>query len=383
MTGATPQKTPRLVALCAGGTGGHMFPAAALARELLSRGVRVALLTDHRAGGFGPELAEVETFRLSAGGIAGGNPWNKLKSAAKLALGYLQARRILKRIGAEAVVGFGGYASLPGVIAGAHLGLRTMLHEQNAVMGRANRLAAGKADLLATSFAEVQAIAESDREKVVVTGNPVRAAIAALYSRPYALPSAGGRLRILVVGGSQGARVFNEIMPKAICLLPEALRHRVKLAQQVRGNDLEEMQAAYADCGVHPELQPFFDDIPERLKAAHLVISRSGASTVAELAAAGRPAIMVPYPFATDDHQTANAEAFAAAGGGWVMQQRNLTPELLAAKLTELLEHPTALADAASAARGFARMNAAQKLADLVAGARPDNGAAKRGEVAA
>jgi UDP-N-acetylglucosamine--N-acetylmuramyl-(pentapeptide) pyrophosphoryl-undecaprenol N-acetylglucosamine transferase len=250
-------------------------------------------------------------------------------------------------------------------------------------MGRANRLAAGKADLLATSFEEVRAIAEGDSDKVVVTGNPVRAAIAALNTKPYALPSEGGSLRILVVGGSQGARVFNEIMPKAICLLPEALRRRIKLVQQVRGNDLEEMRSIYAACGVHPELQPFFDDIPERLKAAHLVVSRSGASTVAELAAAGRPAIMVPYPFATDDHQTANAEALAATGGGWVMQQRSLTPEILAEKLAELLAHPTALADAASAARGFAKMNAAQKLADLVAGERPGDGAAKRGEAAA
>ena len=383
MTATTQNTAPRVVALCAGGTGGHMFPAAALAHELLGRGVRVALLTDKRAGGFGPELSEVETFHLAAGAIAGGSVWGKLKSAAKLALGYLQARRILKKIGAEAVVGFGGYASLPGVMAANHLGLRSLLHEQNAVMGRANRLVAGKADILATSFEEVQAVADADRAKIAVTGNPVRAAIAALNAKPYALPSEGGSLRLLVVGGSQGARVFNEIMPKAICLLPEALRKRIKLAQQVRGSDLEEIQSTYAACGVHPELQPFFDDVPERLKAAHLVISRSGASTVAELAAAGRPAIMVPYPFATDDHQTANAEALAAAGGGWVMQQRNLTPELLAEKLRELFEHPTALADAASAARGFAKMNAAQKLADLIAGKTPDNGAAKRGEAAA
>lgn len=383
MTGTPKHNTPRLVALAAGGTGGHMFPAAALARELLSRGVGVALLTDHRAGGFGPELSEVETFRLSAGGIAGGSPWNKLKSATKLALGYLQARRILKRIGAEAVVGFGGYASLPGVVAASHLGLRTVLHEQNAVMGRANRLVAGKADILATSFEEVAAVAESDRAKIVITGNPVRAAIAALNNKPYALPSHGGSLRILVVGGSQGARVFNELMPKAICLLPEGLLRRIKLAQQVRGNDLEEMQATYAACGVHPELKPFFDDVPERLKAAHLVISRSGASTVAELAAAGRPAIMVPYPFATDDHQTANAEALAKGGGGWVMSQRSLTAEMLAEKLRDLLEHPTALAEAASAARGFAKMHAAEKLADLVAGKLPGDGAEQRGEAAA
>ncbi len=380
---AALQKPSRIVALAAGGTGGHMFPAAALARELLSRDIGVALLTDVRGGGFGPELAEVETFRLAAGGIAGGSPWGKLKSVAKLAWGYLQARRILKRIGAEAVVGFGGYASLPGVLAGSHLGLRTVLHEQNAVMGRANRLAAGKADILATSFAEVSAVAASDRGKIVVTGNPVRAAIAALNTKPYALPDTTGSLRIFVVGGSQGARVFNEIMPKAICRLPEALRRRIKLVQQVRGNDLEEIQAVYSDCGVHPELQPFFDDVPERLKAAHLVISRSGASTVAELAAAGRPAIMVPYPFATDDHQTANGEALARAGGGWVMQQRDLTAEVLADKLRELFEHPTALAEAASAARGFARMNAAQKLADLIAGEKPGNGATQRGEVAA
>jgi UDP-N-acetylglucosamine--N-acetylmuramyl-(pentapeptide) pyrophosphoryl-undecaprenol N-acetylglucosamine transferase len=378
-----PQKAP-LIVIGAGGTGGHMFPAAALARTLLERGYRVALLTDRRGQGFGPELSEVATYRLSAGAVLGTSPWRKLVAALQLVRGVFQARRLLRKLGATAVVGFGGYASLPAVWAGAGRGLKVVLHEQNAVAGRANRLLARKATQIATSFAAVQGLSEAERARCVLTGNPVRAAIAEVGRRPYAVPGPKDRLTLLVTGGSQGARVFNELLPAAVCRLPAALKARLTVCQQVRGQDLSEVQALYQACGVEAVLKSFFDDMPQRLAAASLLVCRSGASTVAELAAAGRPAVLVPYPFAADDHQRANAEAFAAAGGGWVMPQGELSVESLAAQLQRLFEEPATLVRAAGAARAFAQERAAERLADLVLGTLKRNGdAAPRGQEAA
>lgn len=378
-----PQKAP-LIVIGAGGTGGHMFPAAALARTLLERGYRVALLTDRRGQGFGPELSEVATYRLSAGAVLGTSPWRKLMAALQLVRGVFQARRLLKKLGATAVVGFGGYASLPAVWAGAGRGLKVVLHEQNAVAGRANRLLARKATQIATSFAAVKGLTEAERARCVLTGNPVRAAIAEVGRRPYAVPGPKDRLTLLVTGGSQGARVFNELLPAAVCQLPAAIKARLTVCQQVRGQDLGEVQALYQACGVEAVLKSFFDDMPQRLAAASLLVCRSGASTVAELAAAGRPAVLVPYPFAADDHQRANAEAFAAAGGGWVMPQGELSVQSLTAQLQRLFEEPASLVRAAGAARGFAQERAAERLADLVLGTLQSNGDAKpRGQEAA
>lgn len=369
-----PQSKPRLIAIGAGGTGGHMFPAAALARILLERGYRVALLTDRRGQGFGPELAEVETYRLSAGAVLGGSPWRKALAGWQLMRGVFQARRLLRRLDAVAVVGFGGYASLPAVWAGAGRGLKVVLHEQNAVAGRANRLLARKATQIATSFAEVKGLGERERAKCVLTGNPVRAAIAEVGRRPYGVPGPRDRLSLLVTGGSQGARVFNELVPAAVCRLPAELKARLTVSQQVRGHDLQEVQAIYQACGVQATLKPFFDDMPQRLTAASLLVCRSGASTVAELAAAGRPALLVPYPFAADDHQRANAEAFAAAGGGWVLPQAALDVERLTAELAACFGDPARLAKAAGAARAFAQEGAAERLADLVLDTLSTNG---------
>lgn len=378
-----PQKAP-LIVIGAGGTGGHMFPAAALARTLLERGYRVALLTDRRGQGFGPELSEVATYRLSAGAVLGTSPWRKLMAALQLVRGVFQARRLLKKLGATAVVGFGGYASLPAVWAGAGRGLKVVLHEQNAVAGRANRLLARKATQIATSFAAVKGLTEAERARCVLTGNPVRSAIAEVGRRPYAVPGPKDRLTLLVTGGSQGARVFNELLPAAVCQLPAAIKARLTVCQQVRGQDLGEVQALYQACGVEAVLKSFFDDMPQRLAAASLLVCRSGASTVAELAAAGRPAVLVPYPFAADDHQRANAEAFAAAGGGWVMPQGELSVQSLTAQLQRLFEEPASLVRAAGAARGFAQERAAERLADLVLGTLKSNGDAKpRGQEAA
>ncbi len=378
-------ETPRRVILASGGTGGHMFPAQELARELLGRGIGVVLITDRRGGGFGPELPQVETHRISAGGLAGRGAIGRLKGVLQLGLGVLQARRRIKSIRGDVVVGFGGYASVPTVFAGQRLGLRAILHEQNAVLGRANRLLASRADAIATSFDKVDGVAEADRAKLYLTGNPVRPAIAALGRGLYVVPGETDWLRLLVIGGSQGASVFNELVPAAIGRLPDELRRRIQISQQVRGPELDSVAAVYRDCGIACDLKGFFDDMPERLAAAHLVISRAGASTVAELAAAGRPGLMVPYPSATDDHQTANAQRLAEAGGGWVMPQSALTAESMAERLESLLSRPALLARASRCARDYGREGAAARLADVVCGRPGGNGEERQalGEAAA
>lgn len=378
MSRTAESQRPFTAVLAAGGTGGHMFPAQALARALLARGAKVVLITDKRGGGFGPDLPQVGTWRVSGAGVAGGDLLSKAKGAVKLAWGIVQSRSILRRVRPDAVVGFGGYASVPPVFAAGRLGLRIVLHEQNAVAGRANRMLAPKASAICTSFAEVAGLSPADRAKTVVTGNPVRGAIAALGRQPYGVPGPGDPFRLLVTGGSQGARVFNEVLPYALCRLPDAIKARLRVVQQVRGTDTSQVAAVYETCGVTAELKSFFDDMPERLKAAHLVICRAGASTVAELAAAGRPAILVPFPFAADDHQTGNAHAVAEAGAGWLLPQANLTPETLAERLAQLIGDPATLARAAGCARAFAHEDSAERLADVVLHTGDDNGAAAR-----
>jgi UDP-N-acetylglucosamine--N-acetylmuramyl-(pentapeptide) pyrophosphoryl-undecaprenol N-acetylglucosamine transferase len=357
---------PHKVVLAAGGTGGHMFPAEALARELLARGSAVALVTDRRGAGFGPDLHQVEIHRISAGGVAGGSALKKVKGLLSLAVGFLQARGLVKRLGADTVVGFGGYPSVPTVLAGARAGLRVVLHEQNAVVGRANRLLASRAQAIATCFARVEGLSPTDRARVTVTGNPVRPAIAEVGRRPYAPPDQAGRLRLLVTGGSQGALAFNDVVPAAVQRLPKVLRRRLEVTQQVRGDALEQVAAVYRECGVAAHLAGFLEDMPERLAGAHLAICRAGASTIAELAVAGRPAILVPLPFATDDHQTANAQALVEAGGAWLIPERSLSPEVLADRLGSLFATPAVLARAAQCAGAFAHPDAARRLADLV-----------------
>ena len=369
----------RIVALAAGGTGGHMFPAQALARELLSRGSQVALITDRRGSGFGADLPEVRTERINAGALAGGSLLKKLSSVGRLAVGYLQARGSLRRLKADTVVGFGGYASVPTVLAGAHRGLRVVLHEQNAVLGRANRLLAPRAHAVAASFSEVRGLRDDDRGKVVFTGNPVRPAIAALGEEPYPRPDDKATLRLLVIGGSQGAEVFNTVVPAAVEALPETLRRRLAISQQVRGPAIEKVRGVYEAAGVTANLAGFFEDMPERLRGAQLVIARAGASTIAELAAAGRPAVLVPYPYAADDHQSVNGRAFAATGGGWVLPQAELTAGDLSELLARVLADPAALQDAAAAAYGFGRAGAAGRLADLVCGNGADQDDPARG----
>jgi UDP-N-acetylglucosamine--N-acetylmuramyl-(pentapeptide) pyrophosphoryl-undecaprenol N-acetylglucosamine transferase len=361
------------IVLAAGGTGGHIFPAEALARELLGRGFRVALVTDRRGQAFGERLPGVALHHIRAGRFGAGI-MSKVVATAELALGTLEAARLLRTLAPAAVIGFGGYPSVPTMVAAARLGLPTLIHEQNAVLGRANRLLAPKAKRIATAFAEVAAVREADRARVVETGNPVRAAIAALHNRRYFAPGAEGPFEILVIGGSQGARVLSEVVPAAFAKLPEAPRRRLRVTQQARAEDIEAVRRAHAASGVLAELATFFDDVPTRLERAHLVISRSGASTIAELAMAGRPAILVPYLQAADDHQTANARALETAGGAWVMSQATVTPDSLAEKLAALMASPATLAAAAAHAHALSRPDAARALADLVIAVAGRNG---------
>jgi len=356
--------TGPLIALAAGGTGGHMFPAEALAYALAQRHARIALITDRRGERFGGALGEAELHQVRAGQIAGRGVLGKALSALSLLWGTVQAWRLLGRIAPAAVVGFGGYASVPAVLAASWRGTPTVIHDANAVLGRANRLLAGRADRIATAFDEVRGVPAKARGKIVMTGNPVRSAIAALETAEYAPPLADGPLRLLVTGGSQGARAFSTL--EAVARLPEPLRARLHVVQQVRAEDLDAVRARYAEIGVEAELAQFLDDIPARLKTAHLLICRAGASTVGELAAAGRPGLLIPYPRATDDHQAANAAAVERAGGGWRLDEHGLTPEALAGRLGALLADPEALARAASAVRRIGRTDAAARLATLV-----------------
>jgi UDP-N-acetylglucosamine--N-acetylmuramyl-(pentapeptide) pyrophosphoryl-undecaprenol N-acetylglucosamine transferase len=357
-----------LVVLAAGGTGGHVFPAEALASELLGRGYRLALVTDRRGAVFGGTLGQLETHRIQAGGIAGRGPLARLRAVVDLGLGVMQARALLGRLRPAVAVGFGGYASVPGMVAAALAGIPTVIHEQNAVLGRANRLLAARVGRIAISFPEVTHVDPRLVSHLVHTGMPVRPQIAALRDTPYPSVEADGPLRLLVLGGSQGARVLSEVVPAALLALPEALRARLHVAQQCRPEDLEAVRAAYEGSGVSVTLEPFFADVPERLAAAHLVIARAGASTVAELTALGRPAILIPYPHAIDDHQTANAQAIEEHGGAWLMPQDGFTAETLALRLGQLFAAPETLGRAAACAGRAGRADAAHRLADLVVG---------------
>ena len=355
-----------LVVLTAGGTGGHMFPADALARALIDRGCRVALVTDRRGDAYGKTLAQLESHKIRAGQVTGRGPLARLLGLADVALGSVQARGLLKRIAPAAVVGFGGYASFPAMMAARWLGIPSALHEQNAVLGRANRFLARRASRIAVAYPKVRGVRPTDQAKLRVTGNPVREPIAALAKAAYTPSTKGKPFDLLVLGGSQGARILSEVVPAAVAALPAPARNRLRITQQARPEDIDGARAAYAEAGVKATLASFFDDIPKRLKAAHLLVCRAGASTIAEITTAGRPAILVPYPYATDDHQSANAAAVDAAGGGWRVLQTAFTPDWLAERLGALMAEPAALAAAAKEARAIGHPDAADRLADMV-----------------
>ena len=366
-------------ALAAGGTGGHLFPAEALAGELLGGGAQVHVLCDARAGAFAGPAAGIETHHVRAAQLGGGAA-QAAHALSELALGILQARRLLRRLSPVCVVGFGGYASIPTMFAAVSLGLPTIIHEQNAVLGRANRLLAPRVRRIATGFPSIVGLRPADRARTVQTGNPVRSAVLRFAGVKYNPPQRGGAIELLILGGSQGARIMSEVVPPALAALPARLREMLRVSHQARPEDLPAAEAIYSKNRIRAELQSFFTDVPERLARAHLAICRAGASTVAELAAIGRPAILIPYPHATDDHQAANARAFAEDGAGWVLTQSELRPDTFALHLEKLLGDPTGLSEAARRAADLGRPDAAQQLAHLAVelgrGARPQRWAA-------
>jgi UDP-N-acetylglucosamine--N-acetylmuramyl-(pentapeptide) pyrophosphoryl-undecaprenol N-acetylglucosamine transferase len=349
--------------IAAGGTGGHMFPAQALARELAGRGHSSVVICDRRGARF---LRDGQEHRLIAAASPTGSPLQRLQGLASLAWGFAQSLSALRRLRPAALAAFGGYASVPVALAAAMLRIPILAHEQNAVLGRANRMIARRARRLALSFEVTRGAEAVPEERRLVAGNPVREAVAALAGWPYRAPAAGEALRLLVVGGSQGARVLSDVVPAAVALLAPDKRARLALTQQCRPEDLPRVAEAYTAIGFSAELAPFFDDLPARLAEAHLVISRAGASSVAELLVLGRPAILVPFRLAADDHQSANALAVAAAGAAWTMSEGELTPERLAERLDAVLADPSLLAPMAAAARAQGRADAAATLADAL-----------------
>ncbi|PCI40688.1 MAG: undecaprenyldiphospho-muramoylpentapeptide beta-N-acetylglucosaminyltransferase [Rhodospirillaceae bacterium] len=358
--------TSQLILLAAGGTGGHVFPAEALASELLDRGFRLGLVTDKRGQAYGGALGDLTTYHIQAGGIAGKSIFARIKSVVALGIGTWQAWRLLKGLKPDVVVGFGGYASVPTMMAATFASIPTIIHEQNALLGRANRLLAGRVNGIATSFTDTQGLDAANKDKVELTGMPVRAPIAAKSTAPFPNAEGDSALGILVLGGSQGATVLSEVIPAALDKLPDVLKARLDITQQCREEDLASVKAAYQKSGIRAHLGTFIDDVPERMAKAHLMISRAGASSVSEALAVGRPSILVPYPFAADDHQTYNARAVDAAGAGWIMPQNTFNADALAARLDSLLGLPAVLEKAARCASTLGRGDAAKCLADMV-----------------
>jgi len=352
------------IVLAAGGTGGHIFPAEALAEELKFSGHKVVLVTDKRMQNYKGSLASLERHTIRAGTFGRGIA-SKITAAADICIGVIQARKLLRRLKPDVVVGFGGYPSFPTVYAAGGLGIPTLIHEQNSVLGRANRLLVKRVNAIATTFPDTRFIADEHISKVVLTGNPVRTAIRVLREIPYPELSQDGNIRILVTGGSQGASIFSQIIPPAIAALPGVLRTRIRIDQQCRESDLESTRAAYAQMNVSADLSSFFTDVPARLASAHLVIARAGASTISELTAAGRPSILVPLPNAMDNHQYHNANALEESGGGWMMPQEGFTAAALSTRIEAFLGLPESLARAAGYARKAGKVHAARDLATL------------------
>ena len=361
------------IVLMAGGTGGHLFPAMALAQELRRRGHVIHLMTDHRVASYGDNFPAQQTHIVPSATPSVRNPLKFAGAAFKIIGGIVIARQKLGGIRPDVVVGFGGYPVFPPFLAARMMGVPGVLHEQNAVMGRANRALARYASRIALSFARTQ-YAERYAAKSMLTGNPVRDKVRSIADTPYPPLAEADVIRLVVTGGSQGARVFADLVPPAILALPEPLRHRLRIAQQCRPEDLDRVTDAYRQAKVNVELQPFFADLPERIANAHLVVARSGASTIAELTVLGRPAILVPLPGALDADQKNNAMLMQAANAGWIMEQATVSPPSLANRLASLFGDPAMLEAAAAAAKSLGQPRAVEQLADLTeAAARGTN----------
>jgi len=355
----------KLIMLAAGGTGGHLFPAEALSHALHAKGMRVVLMTDTRAAEYAGNFPAEAVHAVPAATPSGRSPLQKAMALFHIAKGTLAARRIIRRVRPDVVVGFGGYPTVPPVLGASFAGVRTLIHEQNAVIGRANRFLAGRADVIATGFAQVGGLSPAQQGKCRHVGNPVRPAVIEAAARDYDGPGEG-KIRLLVFGGSQGARIMADIVPPAIQLLSEAERARLTVVQQARAEDDERVRGIYEKLGVRATIAPFFKDLPAQMAAAHLVVARSGASTVAELTVIGRPAILVPLPGSLDQDQAANAAFLEGAGGAICILQPEFTPRRLASELSQLIAQPAHLTSMAANAKSAGIPDAADRLADLV-----------------
>jgi len=361
-----PPRVSRHYVLAAGGTGGHLIPAFALATELIDRGHHVALITDERGAKIPGKPAALTAHVLPAGRFQGRNPLSWIRALKAIIEGRGMALRLFESFAPSAVVGFGGYPALPALLAATSAEIPTVIHEQNAVLGRVNRLLAGRVNAIATAYGTVDRLAEKYEPKVHLVGNPVRAEVMVLRDRPFPPFTADGLLRVLVTGGSQGATVLSDVVPDGLAMLQPALRTRLQVTQQCRAEDLEAVRARYAGHDIPAELATYFEDMAERLADTHLFIGRSGASTIAELTAVGRPAILVPLPIATDDHQASNCRDVVRAGGARAIRQHKFTPVELAKQIQAIAQSPETLANAAHAAWNCGYPNAARDLADLV-----------------
>lgn len=351
--------------LAAGGTGGHLIPAFSLATELERRGHHVALITDERGAAI-PGKPDFLPAHVLPAGRFGKNPLKWIGGARAVWQGRQMALRLFDAFEPSAVIGFGGYPALPALLAATSARIPSIVHEQNAVLGRVNRLLANKVDAIATAYTQVDRLKDKWQGKTHIVGNPVRPEVLALRDQPYPAFTEDGLLRVLVTGGSQGARVLSEVVPDGLAMLQPALRSRLQVTQQCRAEDLEAVRLRYASHGIPAELGTYFQDMATRLADAHLFIGRAGASTIAELTAVGRPAILVPLPIATDDHQAANAREMVKAGGARSIRQTGFTAKELAKQIQAMAQHPETLANAAHAAWNCGRPNAAKDLADLV-----------------
>lgn len=356
----------KIAVVAAGGTGGHLFPAQALAEALIARGWGVVLASDERVAGLAQDFPAERRIGLSAATYKPGDPIGMMRAGFAVMRGAMHARAAFREIGPNVVVGFGGYPSAPALVAALLDRRPTVIHEQNAVMGRTNRLLASHVKTVACAFPTLKKAPEKVAARAVVVGNPVRPPIRALADVPYVPPEPNGPVRLLVTGGSQGARLLSELVPEAVKALPEDLRRRLVVQQQTRAESMNAARRAYRDALVDAEIAPFFRDIASRLRDAHLVIGRAGAGTVCEFAVAAKPSILVPLAIAIDDDQGQNAKLLADAGGAEVAREHQLTVDSLANALEKLLNNPARLQRMADAARSVAIPDAAERLADVV-----------------
>ncbi len=357
--------TKQTIMLCAGGTGGHMFPALALAQDLMSRGCEVVMVTDKRAEKYTKGFDGLKVHVIASSTLPSGL-LGKVKGLFLLAYGYIQSKQIISKYQPSIAVGFGGYPSLPPMKAAQTAGIKTIIHEANATLGKANDYLAHKADRIALSLPDTSSLDEGDAVRAIITGNPIRADIAALYAHPYNAPDNDAPFHITIMGGSLGAKVMAKNVPQALASLPEDLKVRLNVTQQCHDEDIVDVQNIYNDAGITATLKSFFDNVPEVLKQTHLVIARSGASTVAEIAVAGIPAIYIPYPHHADQQQRVNAESVSKMGGAWVIEEKDLTPAILSGRIESVMRSPETLFRAAEAARASAKPEATRKLGNLV-----------------